>query len=53
MPMTRAQWKSVLRDADLPRLQRDTDEIVAEILRLRTASDGTVGKQLPELDRQR
>ncbi|GAA2295905.1 hypothetical protein Scani_77920 [Streptomyces caniferus] len=52
VPVTRAQWKSVLRDADLPRLQWETDEMVAEILRLRTASGRTVGKQLPELLRR-
>ncbi|MFD6415866.1 hypothetical protein [Streptomyces sp. NPDC060194] len=49
VPVTRAQWKSVLRDAGLSGLQRETDEKVAEILRLRTASGRTVGKQLPEL----
>ncbi|MFJ3901568.1 hypothetical protein [Streptomyces sp. NPDC090025] len=49
VPVTRAQWKSVLRDAGLPGLQRETDEKVAEILRLRTASGRTIGKQLPEL----
>lgn len=49
VPVTRAQWKSVLRDADLPGLQQETDEIAAEILRLRTASGRAVGKQLPEL----
>ncbi|MFJ4319039.1 hypothetical protein ACIP46_27685 [Streptomyces lavendulae] len=52
VPVTRAQWKSVLKDADLPRLQRETDEIVAEILRLRTASGRIVGKELPELLRR-
>lgn len=52
VPVTHAQWKSVLRDADLPGLQRETDELVAEILRLRTASGRTVGKQLPELLRR-
>ncbi|WP_143196836.1 hypothetical protein [Streptomyces sp. CB00455] len=52
VPVTRAQWKSVLRDADLPRLQRETDETVAEILRLRTASGRIVGKELPELLRR-
>ncbi|WP_329336560.1 hypothetical protein OG866_20080 [Streptomyces sp. NBC_00663] len=52
VPVTRAQWKSVLGDADLPGLQRETDEIVAEVMRLRTASGGTVGKQLPELLRR-
>ncbi|MET9606625.1 hypothetical protein ABZZ17_16345 [Streptomyces sp. NPDC006512] len=49
IPVTRAQWKSVLRDADLPELQRETDETVAQILRLRTASGRIVGKELPEL----
>ncbi|MDX3501352.1 hypothetical protein PV689_05445 [Streptomyces sp. ATCC51928] len=49
IPVTRAQWKSVLKDADLPRLQQETDETVAEILLLRTASGTTVGKRLPEL----
>ncbi|WP_369222388.1 hypothetical protein AB5J52_13615 [Streptomyces sp. R39] len=49
VPVTRPQWKSVLRDTDLPGLQRKTDNIVAEILRLRTASGRTVGKELPEL----
>ncbi|MFG2402719.1 hypothetical protein ACGFR8_00030 [Streptomyces brevispora] len=49
VPVTRAQWKSVLRDADLPGLQQETDEKAAEILRLRTASGRAVGKQLPEL----
>lgn len=43
VPVTRAQWKSVLRDADLPGLQQETDEIAAEILRLRTASGRAVG----------
>ncbi|MDQ0933378.1 hypothetical protein QFZ49_003318 [Streptomyces turgidiscabies] len=52
VPVTHAQWKSVLRDADLPGLQQETDELVAEILRLRTASGRTVGKQLPELLRR-
>ncbi|NEA42578.1 hypothetical protein [Streptomyces sp. SID11385] len=47
--VTRTQWKTVLRDADLSRLQRQTDEKVTEILRLRTASGRSVGKQLPEL----
>src|SRR3954453_15343378 len=36
-------------EAGLTGLQRETDERVAEILRLRTASGRTVGKQLPEL----
>ncbi|WLQ67645.1 hypothetical protein [Streptomyces glycanivorans] len=49
VPVTRAQWKSVLRDAGLTGLQRETDEKVAEILCLRTASGRTVGKQLPKL----
>lgn len=49
VPVTRAQWKSVLRDADLPGLQQETDEIVAEILRLRTTSGRAVGKELPQL----
>ncbi|KAF4408561.1 hypothetical protein [Streptomyces lycii] len=49
IPVTRAQWKTVLREADLSGLQRETDEKVTEILRLRTASGRTVGKQLPEL----
>ncbi|MFC9754943.1 hypothetical protein [Streptomyces sp. NPDC056921] len=48
VPVTRQQWKSVLRDADLPGLQRKTDDIVGEILRLRTGSGRTVGKELPE-----
>ncbi|OEV01863.1 hypothetical protein AN217_00725 [Streptomyces qinglanensis] len=43
------QWKTVLRDADLSRLQRETDEKVTEVLRLRTASGRTVGQQLPKL----
>ncbi|MGW6358669.1 hypothetical protein ACWFR5_26725 [Streptomyces sp. NPDC055092] len=49
VPVTRAQWNSVLKDADLSRLQRETDKTVAEVLRLRTASGRAVGKQLPEL----
>ncbi|MFD4632778.1 hypothetical protein ACFVYR_13400 [Streptomyces sp. NPDC058284] len=49
IPVTRAQWKSVLKDADLPRLQQETDETAREILLLRTASGATVGKRLPEL----
>ncbi|QNP71132.1 hypothetical protein IAG44_17920 [Streptomyces roseirectus] len=49
VPVTRAQWKTVLREANLSGLQRETDEKVTEILRLRTASGRTVGKQLPEL----
>ncbi len=49
IPVTRAQWKSVLKDADLPRLQQETDETVMEVLLLRTASGTTVGKRLPEL----
>jgi hypothetical protein len=52
VPVTRAQWTSVLKDADLPGLQRETDDIVAEILRMRTASGRAVGKQLPELTRR-
>lgn len=52
VPVTRAQWKSVLRDAGLTGLQRETDEKVAEILRLRTASGRTVGQRLPELLRR-
>ncbi|GAB2821937.1 hypothetical protein GCM10027091_61550 [Streptomyces daliensis] len=49
IPVTRAQWKSVLKGADLPRLQQETDETAMEILLLRTASGATVGKRLPEL----
>ncbi|MFC9854483.1 hypothetical protein [Streptomyces prasinus] len=49
VPVTHAQWKTVLKEADLSGLQRETDEKVTEILCLRTASGRTVGKQLPEL----
>lgn len=52
VPVTHAQWRSVLRDANLPGLQRETDELVAETLRLRTASGRTVGKELPGLLRR-
>ncbi|MEU6341814.1 hypothetical protein ABZ883_12805 [Streptomyces sp. NPDC046977] len=47
--VTRTQWRTALRDADLSGLQRETDEKVTEILRLRTASGRIVGKQLPKL----
>ncbi|MEV4441382.1 hypothetical protein AB0K09_20625 [Streptomyces sp. NPDC049577] len=49
VPVTRTQWKSVLRDAGLPLLQQETDKRIREILRLRTATGGTVGKELPKL----
>ncbi|WP_228387213.1 hypothetical protein, partial [Streptomyces katsurahamanus] len=47
--VTRGQWKSVLRDADLSALQRESDQRIAEIMLLRTAGGGRVGKELPRL----
>ncbi len=52
MPVTRMQWTSVLKDADLPGWQRKTDAVITKILGFRTASGGKVGSDLPDLLRQ-